>query len=120
MINFDPHCGFDWLRILCGAFLLPHAWGKVSSPGPLNFFKAAGFPHPAAFMYLALIIEVLAGSLLIIGIWTQVAAWLSTVFLLVASAASYKVSKGNWIWLVGGCEYPLFWAFCCVIVATNS
>lgn len=117
MFNFDPNNGIDWLRVMCGAFLLPHAWGKVTSPGPLKFFTAAGFPQPAAFMYLSLVFEVIASVGLILGIWTQVFAWTTALFLLVATAASFKVSKGNWIWLGGGCEYPFFWALCCIIVA---
>jgi putative oxidoreductase len=71
-------------------------------------------------MYLALVIEVIAGIALILGVWPQAAAWCTALFLLVATAASFKVSKGRWIWLAGGCEYPLFWALCCIIVAINS
>jgi len=111
--------GYDWLRLLCGAFLLPHAWGKLATPGPLDFFKAAGFHRPAAWMYAGAAIEVVAAAALLTGHWVRPVAWFTAAFLLVASAASFKVSKGNWIWLVGGCEYPVFWALCCVIVATN-
>ncbi len=120
MFNFDPTDGIDWLRIVCGVFLLPHAWGKVTSPGPLNFFKAAGFPRPVAFMYLALVFEVIVALALILGVWQQAAAWAAALFLVVATGASFKVSKGSWIWLGGGCEYPLFWAICCVIVAIHG
>jgi putative oxidoreductase len=110
----------DGLRILCGAFLLPHAWGKVASPGPLKFFETAGFPRPALFMYLALAIEALAAIALLCGLWVRPVAWVTAAFLLVASAASFKVSQRRWIWLTGGCEYPVFWALCCVIVAMSS
>lgn len=120
IFHFDPQNGIDWLRVLCGVFLLPHAWGKATSPGPLGFFKAAGFPQPVTFMYLGLVFEVIAGLALIVGFWTQVFAWATAAFLLVATAASFKVSKGNWIWLGGGCEYPAFWAICCVIVALHG
>jgi putative oxidoreductase len=120
MEYFAAYTGYDWLRLMCGLFLIPHAWGKVTSPGPLNFFKAAGFPRPAAFMYFGLIFEVVAGAALIFNFWVVPAAWLTAGFLFVATAASFKVSKGKWIWLAGGCEYPFFWALCCIIVATHS
>jgi putative oxidoreductase len=120
VFGITAHTGYDWLRILCGVFLLPHAWGKVTSAGPLGFFKAAGFPKPVAFMYLALVIEVLAAIALVFDIHAREVAWFMVVFLLVAGVASLKVSKGNWIWLAGGCEYPVFWVLCCAIVATNG
>jgi putative oxidoreductase len=117
MNRLDPYNALDWLRLLCGGFLIPHAWAKVTSPGPRQFFEAAGFPHPGVFMYGAFGIELLTAVLLILGIWRQEAAALAGVFLLVASVATLKVSKGKWLWMIGGCEYPLFWALCCFILA---
>ena len=34
---------FNILRIICGAFFLPHIIGKVTVPATLGFFVAAGF-----------------------------------------------------------------------------
>jgi hypothetical protein len=30
------------------------------------------------------------------------------------------VSSGKWLWNIGGCEYPLFWAICCAVVAMHG
>ncbi len=121
MFNFalaDSHVA---LRVLTGLFLLPHAWGKLAQPrGPLGFFTATDLPRPALFMYVAFVVEVIAGIALVLGIWTQFAAWVAAAFLLAAATATLKVSKGNWFWMVGGCEYPLFWGLCCLIVATHA
>jgi len=113
--------GYTCLRILTGLFLLPHALGKVAAPaGPLRFFTAAGFPRPAAFMRIALGIETLTAVALISGAWPRVAACVAAAFLFVASGATLRVSKGHWFWMVGGCEYPLFLALCCLITASHD
>ena len=36
-----------------------------------------------------------------------------------AAAAVWKVTKGKWLWNIGGYEYCLFWAICCLIVAMH-
>jgi uncharacterized membrane protein YphA (DoxX/SURF4 family) len=119
MFDFDLNDGYVVLRILCGLFLIPHAWAKVfTRQGPLGFFTAAGYPNPGVFVTLGLVFEVLATIALVLGIQTVLAAWLTAGFLLVASASVYKLNK-KWLWNIGGCEYPLFWALCCVIVALH-
>jgi hypothetical protein len=37
-----------------------------------------------------------------------------------AGLAAFKVSKGRWVWNLGGCEFHMFWAACCIIVALHS
>jgi putative oxidoreductase len=121
MFNFDLTDGYVALRILVGLFLLPHAWGKVATPqGPLGFFTACELPRPALFMRVAFVVEVIAGIALVLGIWTQLAACVAAAFLLGATLATLKVSKRSWFWMAGGCEYPLFWGLCCVIVALHA
>jgi hypothetical protein len=39
--------------------------------------------------------------------------------LLVAAVATYKV-KRCWIWVIGGVEYCIFWALCCLVVAMHT
>lgn len=96
---------------------MPHAWGKATTPaGPLGFFAAAGFPKPAVFMRIALAIETVLAVALVSGFWPKVVPWFAAAFLFAASGATLRVSKGRWFWMVGGCEYPLFLALCCVIM----
>jgi putative oxidoreductase len=35
------------------------------------------------------------------------------------AAATYKLTK-SWIWVIGGVEYCVFWALCCLVVAMHA
>ena len=71
-------------------------------------------------MTTAFVIETLAAVALVLGICSAAAAWVAAAFLFAATGATLKVSKGSWFWMVGGCEYPAFWALCCIIVAFHA
>lgn len=118
--NFDLSNEFNILRIICGAFFIPHVYAKVFVPEALGFFVAAKFRPPAVWMYVALAIESALAICLIVGVFTSYAAWLAAVHLGVASAAVYRVTGGKWLWNIGGVEYCLFWAICCVVVAMHG
>jgi putative oxidoreductase len=120
MFNFDFSNGYVLLRIMCGAFLLPHAVGKVRFKGPVTgFFETAGLKPAPLFVTFGLVFEVIAGVALILGVFTQVFAALTALFMFVAAAANHKVNNGKWLWNIGGSEYPIFWGLCCVIVALH-
>lgn len=120
MFDFDLSNGYVVLRIICGFFYIPHAIAKIQDPaGPAAFFKAAGYPYPELCVTLGLVFEFLVGGALILGIYTELAAWLSTIFLTVAGLSVLKVNK-KWTWHTGGGEFPLFWAACCVVVALHA
>ncbi len=107
----------DLLRFVCGFFFIPHAIGKFTAQeASFNFFRAAGFKPAAPFAFAAMGIEVVLAALLLLGYQVNVAAWISAAYLLIAAAATLKVTK-KWLWHIGGCEYPLFWALCCVVLA---
>lgn len=118
--NFNLANEFNILRIVCGAFFIPHIGGKFFVPAALGFFVAAGFKPPAFWMYLAGAIETVLAVGLILGIFTQYVAAIAAIHLLVAAAAVWHVSKGKWLWNIGGYEYCLFWALCCVVVAMHG
>jgi putative oxidoreductase len=117
--NFNLFDEFNILRIMCGAFFIPHIYAKFCVPAALEFFKAAAFKPPAGWLYLACIIEVFLAIGLILGILTQFVAAIAAVHLLVAGAATYKVT-GKWLWNIGGAEYCVFWALACVVVAMHG
>ena len=120
MIDFDHTSGYDWLRVMCGAFMLPNAWAKLKNPaGSVGFFAKAGYPQPLVFVWFATAFEFLVGTALVLGIFTVQAASLATAFMLVATVSDLRVNKA-WAWTKGGCEYPLFWCLCCGIVAANA
>jgi putative oxidoreductase len=110
---------FNILRIICGAFFIPHIVGKLMVPATLDFFVKAGFKPPALWMYIAGAIETVLCIGLILGILTPYVAAIAVIHLLVAAAATYKVTK-CWIWVIGGVEYCIFWAICCLVVAMHS
>ena len=70
-------------------------------------------------MYLAGTIEVVLAIGLIFGIYTTLAGAIAALHLLVATVAVYRVT-GKWLWNIGGYEYCLFWAICCLVVAMHA
>jgi len=118
--NFDLSNEFNILRIICGAFFIPHVYAKIFVPEARGFFVAAKFKPATAWMYIALVIETVLAICLIFGIYTSYAAWVAAIHLGIASAAVHRVTGGKWLWNIGGYEYCLFWAICCVVVALHG
>jgi putative oxidoreductase len=117
--NFDLTQGVNILRLICGLFFIPHIYAKFFVPEALGFFVAAKFRPPAAWMYTACVIETFLAIGLIFAIVPVLAGALGFMHLLVAGGAVWKVTKGKWLWNIGGYEYCLFWAICCLIVAMH-
>jgi putative oxidoreductase len=117
--NFDPTNGINILRIICGAFFIPHIWAKFFVPEALGFFVAAKFRPPATWMYIACVIEILLATVLILAVYPLYVGLIAAFHLTVATVAVYRLT-GKWLWNTGGCEFPLFWAICCVVVAMQS
>ena len=117
----DPREPFNLLRIICGAFFIPHSIGKITEWAfSVGFFAKAGFPKPQAWAVCALLFEAVIATCLVLGIGTRPAALLGAGFLAVAALACYRVSGQRWYWNFGGAEYCTFWALCCVIVAMHG
>lgn len=110
---------FNILRIICGAFFIPHIYAKYFVPEALGFFVAAKFKPPKFWLLTACAVEVVLTIGLIFGIYTTIVAWVAAFHLAVAGAAVYRVT-GKWLWNIGGFEYCLFWAICCVVVAMHG
>ncbi len=115
--KFNLLNGIVLLRIMCGAFFIPHIYAKFFVPEALGFFVAAKFQPPAFWMYTACVIETILAIGLIFGIYTKWVAAVAAIHLAVAGAAVYKVTGGKWLWNIGGYEYCVFWALACVVVA---
>jgi putative oxidoreductase len=111
---------FNILRIICGAFFIPHIYAKFFVPEALGFFVAAKFKPPKLWLYVSCIIEIVLAIGLILGIYTTYVAWVAALHLGVAAVAVYRVTGGKWLWNIGGFEYCLFWAICCVVVAMHG
>ena len=117
--SFDLTNEFNILRLICGLFFIPHIYAKFFVPEALGFFVAAKFKPPAAWMYTACVIELGLAFCLIFAILPFYAGALGFVHLLVAAAAVWRVTNGKWLWNIGGNEYCVFWAICCLVVAMH-
>ena len=118
--NFNLLNEFNILRIMCGAFFVPHIYAKFFVPEALGFFVAAKFKPPKLWLYTACIIEILLALGLIFGVYTSYAAGIAAVHLGVAAVAVFRVTGGKWLWNIGGYEYCVFWALGCVVVAMHG
>jgi len=56
---FDSADGYAVLRVLCGAFFIPHVVGKITArEASVAFFKLAGLNPPQFWSYSAMVIEI--------------------------------------------------------------
>lgn len=110
---------FNILRIICALFFIPHIVGKITVPQALKFYVDVGFKPPKFWMYLAGTIEVFLTFFLLFDIYTKFVGVIAIIHLMAAAAATYKLTK-NWIWVIGGIEYCVFWALCCLIVTMHA
>lgn len=96
------------LRLALGAMFLAHGLTKLwvfTPAGTAKFFASIGFAGWLAYPVLAF--EIIAGVLLILGVFTRWVAVLAAIELFVASTVHF----GNgWVFTNpnGGWEYPIF------------
>jgi putative oxidoreductase len=117
--NFEFFNEFNLLRIICALFFIPHIVAKVTVPQALQFYVDVGFKPPKFWMALAGSIETVLTIALFFGIYTAFFGFIAFIHLMVAAAATYKLTK-KWIWVIGGIEYCVFWAICCLVVAMHA
>lgn len=122
--HFDLTRSENILRIICGAFMFPHAASKfvggALSAGTVGFFAKAGFHPPEFWVWLAAFVEIATGVALVLGICTRYAALGAAGALAIAVYALQMVKGFGWTWNTGGYEYPVFWAITCVAVAIGE
>jgi len=102
--QFAP-LGLAVLRLVVGGVFVSHAVPKIEDPeSTRQFFASVDLPESIYLVYLALAIEIVAGTLLAIGLYTQLAALVLTGFMLVATyVAVEKMHKE----FAGGYEVDL-------------
>ncbi len=112
--NFDLTRSENILRIICGAFMFPHAMGKfvafgTLSAGTVGFFAKAGFQPPEFWVWLAALTEIGTGVALVLGLCTRFAA-LGAAAALVVAVYALQVVKGfsGRTWNTGCYKYPVF------------
>lgn len=107
------------LRVICAVFFIPHIIGKFTVPQALQFYIEVGFKPPKFWMYLAGAIEIVLIIALLFDFHTAFFGFIAFIHLMVAAAATYKW-KRCWIWVIGGIEFCVFWAICCLVVAMHA
>lgn len=108
---------YPLIRFVAGLFLIPHGMQKLfglwggSITGTAAFFSKIGLEPALPLAYLTGTVELVAGILIAIGLFTRPAALAAAVLLTVAT---FKVHLANgFFWTAGGYEYPLMWALVC-------
>lgn len=113
MTDFDTQ---ELLRILCGAWLVPHAILKIKNAAlAQQTFENIGLKPGMLFLTITVIFEFVAAAGLIMGIFPKVAAALAIFVLMGASYAVLRMHGWNWRWNKSGPEYMVFWSIACVL-----
>ncbi|MDF1749752.1 MAG: DoxX family protein [Alphaproteobacteria bacterium] len=108
-------------RIITGALLMPHGYGKLFTPGALEgtgqFFESVGFTPGYELALLVGCVEFFGGLLLVLGLLTRPAAVAVAIFM--GQAVLFHMANG-FMWTNGGYEYPLFWFVAALILAVRG
>lgn len=105
------------LRVLCGAFLLPHTVAKLRNiDKAAEFFTKIGFRPPHFFVVFTAAMEAVAAVGLVFNLYPRLGALIAATILFVAAWAQAYVNGLAWRWQFLGVEYMLFWAFTCLAV----
>lgn len=105
------------VRILCGAFLLPHTIAKLSNIARASqLFEKIGFRPARFFVVFTSLMELVAAFGLISGLYPRIGALIAATILVVAAWAIAQIHGLKWRWQHPGVEYMLFWAAVCVCV----
>ena len=113
----NPALAATILRVSLGVMFLAHGLLKVfvfTIPGTVGFFEKIGYPGALAYYVIAF--EIVAGLMLILGLYSRYVALAAIPVLIGASL----VHAGNG-WLFsnanGGWEFPVFWTVTLVVQA---
>jgi putative oxidoreductase len=114
-LNALQPVGLLALRIALGIIFFSHGYPKVAhlGPGMQESFVQHGLP--GYFVYVSGVLEVFGGMLLVLGLFTRVAALLLAIEMVVAI---WKVHSGHGYFAVHEYEFPLAMAAACFALAT--
>lgn len=99
------------VRILCGAFLLPHTIAKLRNIEKASvLFDKVGLRPPRFFVVFTAAMEFVAAFGLISGYYPRIGALVASTILVVAAYAIGTIHGLKWRWQHPGVEYMLFWA----------
>jgi len=110
------------LRISLGVCFVIHGLGKLGIVGPgnmagfISWLKSLGFPFPEVQARMAMLTELLGGTLIALGLGTRIAAFFCCVAMLVAAFLGHK--GGGYLTTNNppGNEYPLNLALLMIVL----
>lgn len=103
--------GMLFLRIAVGVPFIIHGLAKLGDiAGTTAFFASLGLP--AFFVYLITILEVVAGSMILLGLWSAIGGWIVSIIML----GAYIIVK-NKMPFFGGYELDMVFFFAGLAVA---
>jgi uncharacterized membrane protein YphA (DoxX/SURF4 family) len=103
--RYLPNWGPLPLRLVLGTVFMAHGWEKLNGPlgTPEGFnIDAWGWPYPIFWAWFVALIETFGGLLIVVGLFTRIAAALVASVMAVA-ILNVKYGGG----LVGGFEFEL-------------
>lgn len=113
-LNTLQPLGLLLLRVALGIVFISHGYPKLTHPGAMRgMFMQHGLP--GYFETIAGILELFGGGLLILGLFTRVAALLLAMEMAVAI---WKVHSGGGVMAVHNYEFPLALLAGCFALAT--
>ena len=114
-LNALQPLGLFLLRVALGIIFVYHGYPKIAHAGGQmqGFFVQHGLP--GYFVYVAGVLEVFGGGLLLLGLFTRPAALLLAVEM---GVAIWKVHSGGGIYAVHNYEFPLTVGAACLALAT--
>ncbi len=106
----------DALRVLSGLWFLPHIISKALNADKASLtFDRVGFRPGKLFLYLTLLMELVALVGMVFNIYPKLAALVGVSVLAGASYAVLRMNGFKWRWQLQGQEFLAFWALCCVL-----
>ncbi|MFZ1061470.1 MAG: DoxX family protein [Candidatus Rokuibacteriota bacterium] len=105
--------GATILRVIVGIVYVMHAYLSLvvfTPTGAADFMKAAGLPAPVLMAWIVVVVHSLGGIMLVVGLWTRVAAAANAVIIL-GGILTVHLPQGFFTKVIGGqpagYEFPL-------------
>lgn len=94
------------LRIVAGAALITHGWGKIQDPTAMSgFLESMGFWPGAFWSFMVAIAESIGGLLIAIGLFTRPAALMNLISMTVIIWFHWIFKEEGY----GGAEKAILW-----------
>ena len=106
-------------RVVLGIIFIGHGWPKAKNfMGTAGWLGSSGFKPGWLWAFLLVAAELLGGLMILVGFYTQIAALVLTVSMLVAMIYKIKNKTPFQVMKVGGWEFDLLLIVSLLVLAT--